>query len=134
MGLGGFPAVSLADARDKAEAARKLLAAGTDPIDQREAERQAQVAEQAHAITFCTAAKAYIEVNQSGWRSGKTETQWRNTLAIYAEPILGKLACDAIETEYVLKVLKPIRAMKPETATRVRRRIEAVLSYAKTRG
>ena len=73
-------------------------------------------------------------MNQSGWRSGKTETQWRNTLAIYAEPILGKLACDAIETEYVLKVLKPIRAMKPETATRVRRRIEAVLSYAKTRG
>jgi len=134
MGLGGFPAVSLALARDKADAARKLLGAGIDPIDQREADRLAEAAEQAHATTFAEAASAYIEANQSGWRSGKTETQWRNTLANYAQPVLGTLACNAIETNDVLKVLKPIWAKKPETATRVRRRIEAVLSYAKTRG
>jgi hypothetical protein len=121
MGLGGFPAVSLAAGRDKAEAARKRLAAGIDPIDQREAERQARAAEQAHATTFAEAATAYIEANRSGWCSGKTETQSRNTLAIHAEPILGKLACNSIETDDVLKVLKP------ETATRARRRIEAVL-------
>jgi len=134
MGLGGFSAVSLADARAKAQAARQQPANDIDPIDQRAAERQAQAAGQAHATTFSEAAKAYIEANESGWRSDKSATQWRNSLAAYAEPVLGKMACSVIETDDVLKLLKPIWAEKPETATRVRRRIEAVLSYAKTRG
>jgi integrase len=134
MGLGGFPDVSLADARDKAQAVRKQLANGIDPIDQRAAERQAEATEQAHATTFAEAAKAYIEANETGWRSGKSAQQWRNSLATYAEPVLGKMACTAIETGDVLKVLQPIWAAKPETATRVRRRIEAVLSFAKVRG
>jgi integrase len=134
MGLGGFPDVSLAEARDRAQAARKQLANDIDPIDHREAERQAEAAEQAHATTFAEAAKAYIAANESGWRSNKSAQQWRNSLAAYAEPVLGEMACSAIETADVLKVLQPIWAKKPETATRVRRRIETVLSFAKVRG
>ena len=134
MGLGAFPAVSLADARDKAEAARKLLAADIDPIDQREAQRQAEAAKQAHAVTFSQAAKAYIAAHEAGWRNAKTAPQWRNSVANYAEPFIGQTACSAITTADVLAVLTPIWAEKPETATRVRRRIEAVLSYAKSNG
>jgi integrase len=134
MGLGGFPDVSLAEARTKVQAARKQLANDIDPIDQRAAERQAEAAERAHATIFAEAAKAYIEANETGWRSDKSATQWRNSLAAYAEPVLGKMACSVIETDDVLKVLKPIWAEKPETAARVRRRIEAVLSYAKAHG
>lgn len=133
-GSGGFPAGSLDAARDKAQAARKQLASDIDPIDQRAAERQAAETQAAHAITFAETAKAYIEANESGWRSDKSAMQWRNSLAAYAVPVLGKMACSAIATDDVLKVLKPIWAAKPETATRVRRRIEAVLSYAKAHG
>jgi len=68
------------DARDKAQAARQQLANDIDPIDQRAAERQAQAVQQAHATTFSEAAKAYIEANESGWRSDKRATQWRNSL------------------------------------------------------
>ena len=70
----------LADARDKAQAARQQVANDIDPIDQRAAERQAQAVQQAHATTFSEAAKAYIEANESGWRSDKRATQWRNSL------------------------------------------------------
>jgi integrase len=133
MGLGGFPDVSLAEARDKRQAARKMLAAGMDPIDQRAAERQGEAAEQAQATTFAEAAKAYIE-GRTGWRSNKTAQQWCNSLAAYAEPVLGKMPCSAIEMSDVLNVLQPIWKKKPETASRVRRRIEAVLSYAKAHG
>jgi hypothetical protein len=134
MGLGGFPAVSLATARNKAQTAREQLASDIDPIDHRASERQAEETQAARAITFAEAAKAYIEANESGWRSDKSATQWRSSLAAYAAPVLGSLACSAIATDDVLKVLKPIWGEKPETATRVRRRIEAVLSYAKARG
>ena len=134
MGLGGFPAVSLADARNKAEAARKLLAAGIDPIDQREAERQAEAAEKAQATTFSEAAKAYIDAHQAGWRNDKHAAQWRGTIAAYAAPTLGNMACSAITTADILAVLKQIWAAKPETASRLRGRVEMILTYAKAQG
>jgi integrase len=134
MGLGGFPAVSLADARGKAEAARRLLAAGIDPIDQREAARQAEAAELAQATTFAEAARAYIEAHEAGWRNDKHAAQWRSTIETYAAPTLGTLACAAITTADILAVLKPIWSTKPETAARLRRRLEMILSYAKAHG
>jgi integrase len=130
MGLGGFPDVSLAAARDKAQAARRQLANDIDPIDQRAAERQAEAAEQARAITFAQAAKAYIEAHEAGWRNAKHAAQWHSTIDTYALPTLGKMACAAIETADILKVLRPIWAKKPETATRLRGRLEMILSYA----
>jgi len=134
MGLGAYPDVSLAAARDKAHAARQQLANDIDPIEAREARRQAEAAKEAHAVTFTEAAKAYIASHKAGWRNAKHAAQWRSTLAAYAEPVIGPMACSVITTADVLKVLTPIWAEKPETATRVRARIEAVLSYAKSNG
>jgi len=134
MGLDAFPDVSLADTRDKRQAARKLLTAGVDPIEVREADRQAEAAKQAYTFTFSQGVKAYITSRETGWRNAKSAPQWRSSLAIYAEPVIGQMACSAIHTDDVLKVLKPIWAEKPETAARVRRRIEAVLSYARSHG
>ena len=133
-GLGGFPAVSLTDARGKAEAARRLLAAGIDPIDQREAARQAEAAELAQATTFAEAARPYIEAHEAGWRNDKHAAQWRSTIETYAAPTLGTLACTAITTADILAVLKPIWSTKPETAARLRGRLEMILSYAKAHG
>jgi integrase len=134
MGLGSFPAVSLAEAREKVQAARKLLSNGIDPLDQRRAERQAAEAEEARATTFGEAAAAYIAAHEAGWRNAKHAAQWRSTLATYAEPMIGAMACGAIETADILKVLQPIWTKKPETATRLRGRLEMILSYAAVRG
>jgi integrase len=134
MGLGGFPAVSLAAARSKAQAAREQLAKDVDPIDHQTAVQQAEEAQAARATTFAAAAKAYIEAHEAGWRNDKHAAQWRSTIATHATPILGKMACSAIETADVLKVLKLIWAKKPETAPRLRGRLEMILSYAKAEG
>jgi hypothetical protein len=134
MGLGSFPAVSLAQAREKAQAARRLLADGTDPLNQRHNVQAAEKAEQARAVTFAHAAEAYITAHASGWRNAKHAAQWRAAIANHAAAVLGQMACSAIETEHVLKVLEPIWNTKPETASRLRGRIEMILSYARAHG
>jgi integrase len=134
MGLGAFPAVSLQEARDKASSARKLCNDGIDPVEQRKAERaKARVAD-ARSMTFNQCAKAYITAHRPGWRNVKHAAQWTSTLETYASPIFGTLPAHAIDTTLVLKVLEPIWSTKPETANRVRGRIEAVLNWAKARG
>jgi integrase len=130
MGLGGFPAVSLADARDKSLAADKLLSQGIDPIDQRVAEREAAAATTARATTFAEAANAYIAAQEASWSNAKHAAQWRSTIAAYANPFIGHLPVSAIDTDRVMQVLKPIWISKTETATRLRGRIEMILSYA----
>jgi integrase len=134
MGLGGFPAVSLAEARKKADAARKLLSKGVDPLGQRAAERQERAAEEARAATFAEAAEAYITAHEAGWRNAKHAAQWRSTIKTHTAAVLGTIACSAIETSDILRVLQPIWAKKPETATRLRGRLEMILSYATARG
>jgi len=134
MGLGSFPAVSLAEAREKAQAMRKLLGKGIDPLDQRRAARHAAEAEEARATTFAEAAAAYIADHEAGWRNTKHAAQWRSTIATYAAPVIGMKTCSAIDTDDMLKVLRPIWTKKPETATRLRGRLEMILSYAKARG
>lgn len=131
MGLGEFGRVKLADARKKAAAAHCLVVDGVDPIEERNARKAKQAAEQAKAMTFKECAEGYIQAHQSGWKSPKHASQWTNTLETYAYPVIGKLAVGSIETAHLLKILQPIWNTKTETASRVRGRIEKVLDRAK---
>ncbi len=134
MGIGALSAVSLADARIKAAAHRALRQEGIDPIEARKADRAQAALEDAKAITFKEAAQRYIASHRTGWKAAKHAGLWENTLATYAEPVIGKVSVQAIDTGLVLKVLEPIWATKPETASRVRGRIEVILDWAKSRG
>lgn len=133
MGLGSCNAATLAEARLSAAECRKHLLAGHDPIERRAAERTAQRLESAKAISFEDCASAYIEANKSGWRNPKHIEQWRNTLRDYAHPIFGKESVSDVDTTLVLKALEPIWHTKPETASRLRGRIESVLDHATVR-
>ncbi len=133
MGLGSATDVSLKEARKLASEQRRVLRAGLDPIEERRRRLQDARVADARAITFADCCKAYIDAHGASWRNAKHKTQWQNTLATYAEPVLGKLPVHAIDTPLVLKVLTPIWESKTETATRVRQRIEAVLNWATAR-
>lgn len=134
IGLGGFPAVTLADARTEARRLRSEISQGRDPVADRRAARSAQRAAREAAKTFKQAALAYIESHEAGWRNPKHGQQWRNTLEQYAYPLLGELLVSDIDRQQVLAVLEPIWRTKTETASRLRSRIELVLSFAMQRG
>jgi integrase len=134
MGLGPLHTISLREAREKAREARKLLLEGVDPIAAKEAHRAAQRVSAATAITFQQAAEAYIEAHSAGWRGGKSEQQWRQSLTDHVFPLLGALPVAAIDTGLVMRVLEPIWKPKTETASRVRGRIEAILGWATVMG
>ena len=133
MGLGPFPDVSLAEAREAATAARRLLRAGINPIEQRRAAR-IEAASRAGLNTFAEVAHAYIAAHEGGWRNAKHRAQWRSTLDTYAMPTIGGLSVAAIDTGHVMRVLESIWRETPETASRTRGRIESVLDYATARG
>ncbi|MCB9957967.1 MAG: integrase arm-type DNA-binding domain-containing protein [Rhodospirillaceae bacterium] len=131
MGLGSLATFTLTEARSRAGDARKLVADGLDPIDKRDHDREATH----RAIpAFHDIALSYIGANRAGWRNAKHGQQWANTLATYAFPTLGNLPVDQIDTRHVLSVLQPIWTEKPETASRVRGRIEVILDSAKAQG
>jgi integrase len=134
MGLGPYPGVSLAAARKSAAEARALVKAGQDPIAARDAERGRKRLEDARAITFDQAAEQYIAANEPGWRNGKHRNQWRNTLATFASPVIGKMPVADIGVTEVMRVLEPMWRERTETGSRVRGRIERVLDWAKVRG
>src|SRR6266566_3649264 len=134
LGLGSVTAIPLKEARELATEARKLRAKGIDPIDHRREERTADLVKAAKTVTFMETAKHFIASHEAGWRNPKHRQQWRNTLATYVYPVIGKLSVSAIDTDSVMNVLKPIWAKKPETASRVRGRIEVILDAAKTQG
>lgn len=134
MGLGSFVAFSLAEARQRATAQRKLLADGVDPLATKHSDLLAQRMADASVITFSKAATAFIDSNSSAWRNAKHADQWRNTLATYANPVIGEIPVSKIETAHVLRILTPIWSTKTETATRVRGRIEKILDWAKVQG
>lgn len=130
MGLGSLHDFGLALARERARAARQLLADGIDPIDKRTKERSAMKAAAAKTITFKQAAEQYIKAHEAGWKSLVHAKQWTQTLTDYAYPVLGDLDVAHIETPHIKKVLDPIWTTKIETATRLRGRLESVLSWA----
>jgi len=134
MGLGPYPDISLAEARVKAAAHRRQRHDGIDPLDAKVAQRAAQRLAAAKGRTFREVAEEYIGRNEAAWRNAKHRQQWRNTLATYVYPTLGELPVAAIDTGLVVQVLDPIWTQKPETASRVRGRIEAVLDAATVRG
>jgi integrase len=134
IGLGPYPLIGLADARQRANQRRRLLVDGIDPLAERRAQREAEAAGRAKTRTFAQCTESYIEAHAAGWRGGKQEAQWRQSLTAYAYPTIGELPVQAIDTAAVLSVLEPIWRTKTETATRVRLRIEAVLSWATARG
>lgn len=136
MGLGTYPDTGLAEAREEAAKARKLVNAGEDPIEQRKAEQAAQTAEvdAPKGIAFREAASAYIAAHEPSWRNEKHRYQWKATLRDYAEPVIGAKQVDEISVEDVLAILEPIWSEKPETANRLRGRIESVLDWSAARG
>ena len=130
MGLGSLTLVSLKEARDKAQAVRKQVHDHRiDPIDARRASRVRAV-----TLPFKDCAKAYIEAHKTGWRNAKHADQWGNTLETYAYPVFGDLPVNQIDTALVMRVLEPLWRKKTETASRLRGRIESVLSWATVRG
>lgn len=137
LGLGavdGDKGKSLSDARLEATRHRDMLRNGVEPkADRRRAAKEKALAD-ALTITFRDCATAYIEANRSTWKNPKHIQQWENTLAQYCFPIIGGIPVSEIDTPLVLKCLDPIWYTKNETATRVRGRIEVILSYATGRG
>ena len=134
MGLGGFPDVTLAGAKEAARTARAKIKEGIDPIEDNKAKRSALQAARSASITFSEAAQTYISVMEAEWTNDKHAAQWRNTLSTYAFPVMGNIYVRDIEQSHVMRVLEPIWNTKTETATRLRGRIENVLDWARVRG
>lgn len=140
IGLGAFcPSNNtLAMARNKAIKLKGMINQGIDPIEQSiqernralAAEKANKIAEERNQATFNKVALEFIESKKAEWKNAKHHQQWINTLTTYAFPIIGHIPVADIETAHVLAILKPIWNTKTETATRVRTRLEAVLSYA----
>jgi integrase len=145
MGLGPVALFGLQEARGKALDARRLRHAGRDPIKTRRDGRARDRLEAAKAITFKQCAAAYVQAHRAGWRNAKHAAQWDATLTTYAEPTIGALPVQAIDTALVTKVLEqevraaggmkaPMWTTRPETASRLRGRMEVILDWAKVRG
>ncbi len=126
LGLGSPDEVGLKEARQDAVWARRQIHEGIDPIEQRRNERA-----KSSAPTFAECAERFISANQAAWRNAKHCAQWRSTLKTYAYPVFEATPVDAIDVADVLKVLKPLWTLKPETASRLRGRIERVLDWAR---
>jgi integrase len=134
MGLGSLDTYSLAEARERARNCRKLRDEGKDPIEERNAARLAVKLDAAKVMTFKECADRYIASHKAGWRNAKHAAQWPSTLGTYVYPIFGSLPVNAIDVALVMKTLEPIWVAKPETASRVRGRVESVLDWATSRG
>ncbi len=133
IGLGGS-SVTLAQARERAREALESIRQGVDPVEARKANRAALVADQKRGITFADALDIYCSAKMSEFRSERHRQNWRRSLEIHAVPVIGDMIVSDIDRQDILRVLTPIWAEKTETAQRVRRRIEAVLSWARVNG
>ena len=135
MGLGSAVDVSLAEAREKAAANRKLFKAGADPIALKHEARKGAARKSGEASekrTFEEMVTDFLSAHSPGWQNFRQ--QWHSTLKTYAFPVIGSRAVSDISSDDILKILTPIWHAKPETAGRLRGRIERVLSAARTRG
>jgi hypothetical protein len=124
MGLGSFPEVSLAQAREAAGAARVQARQGIDPIDARRAARSISAAARDRAKTFDECAAAYLSAKGGEWANIKHGDQWRNTIATYASPVIGRMLVADVDTPHILAILEPLWQTKTETAVRLRGRLE----------
>jgi len=137
IGLGAYPGVGLAMAREKAQQVRDEIVAGVDPVAQRLVNRQsivqAQLEEKAMQWTFRACAEAYIKAKSPGWKNAKHASQWTNTLETYVYPSIGDMLVRNINIGHVTAIIEPHWATKNETISRVRNRIELVLDWATVR-
>ena len=127
VGLGGFPAVSLAKARERASQNRDAIVDGRDPVAEKRTPKPAMP-------TFREAARACHEIHRPRWRNEKHAANWLATLERHAMPKLGQLPVDRITRADVLAVLTPIWGTRQETARRVRQRVRAVMRWAVAQG
>lgn len=130
MGLGSLDILSLAEAREKAADARKLLNAGSDPI----LAKRIQETKIADSHSFQECAQKYIDTYSSTWKNPKHRNQWKNTLTTYAYPVIGEINVKDVELHHIKTILEPIWHNKNETASRLRGRIERILDWAKVSG
>jgi integrase len=131
MGLGSLNTFTLKEARERARKYRQLLADGIDPIEDRHRRRDEARAEASEQNLFKGAAQRFIDVHADGWRNFKHRQQWRNTLQAYAYPTLGSRPISAIDGALITQALSPIWSSKPETARRVKQRIERVVQWVR---
>jgi len=131
IGLGGYPAVGLADAKKFALEKRKLIEGGIDPILQRAAHKK-KLSEDQGKKTFAMCAEEYVNMRESEWKSDKHKNQWTSTLTTYAYPVIGLKKIDDVTQEHVMEILTKddFWNKKTETATRLRSRIENILDWA----
>ncbi|WP_297776342.1 integrase arm-type DNA-binding domain-containing protein [uncultured Roseovarius sp.] len=134
IGLGGFPDVSLSQARERAREAKEAIRRGIDPVEERRAAQAALAAAQARGLIFADAVDKYCAAKLGEFRSDKHRKQWRSTLDSYACPAIGKMMVNEIEVQDILRALEPIWSTKTETASRLRGRIENVLAWATVAG
>lgn len=130
LGLGAYPEVTLAEAREAASELRKQIRAGQDPLTERRSAAEAARAENAKGKSFDWCAKEYIAAMSPSWKNTKHTDQWKNTIANYASPKIGQMDVAKITTEHIMAILEPIWTTKAETASRVRGRIENILDWA----
>lgn len=134
MGLGSLAALTLAEARARAKDCRAQRAGGVDPLEAKRAAVAKRKLDTARSITFADAAGQYIETHSAAWRNEKHRAQWTSTLKAYAYPVIGSLPVADVDTVLVIKILSPLWPDMPETASRIRGRIEAVLNWATVSG
>lgn len=133
IGLGSYPEISLAEARESAREIKKKIRQGVDPVEEKKATRRA-LFNQAKRLTFSEAARLCHKQKSPEFKNEKHSKQWLSTIERYAFPVIGTIPVDEIELQHILSVLEPIWHEKTETATRLRQRIEAVLSWATVSG
>lgn len=134
VGLGPYPGVTLAGARDLARELRQEIRRGIDPVAERQAARYSLKSQREKERTFKECAEAFLAAKSHEWSNRKHASQWRSTLEAYAYPIIGSLPVQSIEFAHIVGVLEPIWLTKTETASRLRGRIESVLAYATASG
>jgi integrase len=134
MGLGATHTLALADARERARECRQVLLDGRDPIEARTAKRARQRLEAMRELKFKDFAAQHHAAQQAGWQSEKHRHDWMFSIETYAYPVLGELPVASIDTALVMKCLEPIWRVKPQTAKRVRARVESVLNFATVSG
>jgi len=134
MGLGSLNTVGLAEARGMAAECRRRRLQGIDPIEARKSERVQVQLEAARSITFDDCRDKFIASHRAAWANDKHRMQWETTLKTYVTPVFGALPVQSVDVAVVTKALEPIWTKKPETASRIRGRIERILDWAKARG
>ena len=134
MGLGSAEIITLKEAREKAHAAQRTRLDGKDPLQEKRAAKRQRLLAHAHAKTFEECALAYITAHEAGWRGDHSRRQWSASLERYVYPKIGNMPVADVDLACVLSVVEPIWTLVPETARRVRNRVELILDWATARG